>query len=316
MYGKSANAKEGNRMPHARPTKALLLLVLSLAIAALTACSSLTGTGDDAGEKAEKPPTPLETVRLAYKKTAAEQTASFAMTTLTRGIPGPDGEPMDLVMDMEGAGDFSGNNLQAVMVMPMLGQVEMRVLDGEKAYMKFPEEMTAQISPGKPWVVMDYKQIMQEQLGVSDPSQLQGAGQDPLRQFRYLRSVSDSVEKLGKEEVRGVPTTRYRAVVDMEKALSQNPAQRRLYEKTRETLKDPKVPMEIWLDKDDVVRRYKMDMTLNVPETTSGGGNGEARTTMTAEYFDFGAPLEVTPPPADQTIPYEQIMQQQTSATS
>ena len=199
------------------------------------------------------------------------------------------------------------------MRMPMLGEMEMRVA-AKTAYMRFPEQLLAQVAPGKSWVEMDYEQMMRDQYGAG-ASEMQGAQQDPTRQLEYLRSVSDSVEEVGKEEVRDVPTTRYRAIVDLEKAVPDDPQAREAYEKMVEQTGQTRIPVHVWLDGEDRVRRYEMTMDVPVPTgTASSDATDKAQTTMTIEYFDFGVPVNVTPPPPEETIPYEELMARQQTA--
>jgi hypothetical protein len=112
-----------------------------------------------------------------------------------------------------------------------------------------------------------------------------------------IRSVSGDVEKVGSEKVRGVETTHYKAEVDLRKYPDRLPeAQREQARVAVEKLVDmtgtSTYPMELWIDDDDLVRRVNVSYDLNTP-----GQDGKSSFSMTMEFFDFGTPVDVSPPP-------------------
>ena len=78
-----------------------------------------------------------------------------------------------------------------------------------------------------------------------------------------------------------------------------------------EDLRAEKIPTEVWIDEQGRVRRYEMTMAMPLPEGTPQDGQGDPSMTMTAEYYDFGTPVNVEPPPKDKTIPFEELMELQ-----
>ena len=76
---------------------------------------------------------------------------------------------------------------------------------------------------------------------------------------------------------------------------------RRAYEKIEKQLGTTKLLVEVWLDEEGRVRRLKT--TTPLPEEAASGGDaqGGGRMTVVYEYYDFGAPVRVSPPPAGQT---------------
>ena len=140
------------------------------------------------------------------------------------------------------------------------------------------------------------------------PNQAQmGEAGDPTRQLEYLRGVSDSVEKVGEEEVRGVRTTRYRAVVDLEKeAAGQGARVREAQDEMVEKIGTSKLPVEVWIDGENRVRRYELETNVLVPENSAfpnaSGEDDPVRKRMVAEYYDFGPPVEVQAPPPEKTM--------------
>ena len=294
-------------------TRAILGVVFAAILFGMTACGS-TPAGVKEGakerEKAERPPTPVETVRLAYETTAKAESSKFSTRSVITGLPQQEGMPQSLTIVGEGSGSMDGKRAQMTMQMPMFGEMEVRYV-GSTMYQKMPEPFTAQAPPGKRWVEIDQEKLMKEEYGTSLSEMQEGTQGTPSDQLAYLRGVSDSVEKLGTEEVRGAPTTHYRADVDLDKAAPKDPEARRAFERMTEDLRAEKIPTEVWIDEEGRVRRYEMTMAMPLPEGTPQDGQGDPSMTMTAEYYDFGTPVNVEPPPKDKTISFEKLIELQ-----
>lgn len=112
---------------------------------------------------------------------------------------------------------------------------------------------------------------------------------NPLDSFEQLRAVDSPIEEVGEEDVRGTWTTHYRTRLDMAKVLAAMPDEQRAASAALAEMAD--VPVDVWLDDEDRPRRQRMLFT--VP-----GGAGTV--TMTIEAFDFGTPVDIELPPADQ----------------
>jgi hypothetical protein len=56
------------------------------------------------------------------------------------------------------------------------------------------------------------------------------------------------------------------------------------------------LPMDLYVDSDHHVRRISFSM--DAPKSTTGQG----AMTMTEDFYDFGVPVTVTAPPADQVV--------------
>ena len=146
---------------------------------------------------------------------------------------------------------------------------------------------------------------------------------DPTQQLEALKDVG-SVEEVGQEKVRGVATTHYRAVVDFEKMAEQSgPEAEKAYEDMIEQMGTSEVPTDVWIDEQDRARKFEMDMTTTVPvpadptaDPAAGGATTEEeiRMLMVQEMYDFGVPVNVSPPPDGKTMSlgqFERQMQQQ-----
>jgi hypothetical protein len=157
--------------------------------------------------------------------------------------------------------------------------------------------MTAPGSEGAQgrWVAMDLGEEGRfGQLGAFDRT-------DPAQALAYLEAADD-VEEIGTEEVRGAETTHYRLTVDLRKAAEGSPEYRAVIEQSLQAGGTAEVPTEVWVDEDGRVRRVRM-VYADVPTP-----DGEAAdVTVTTELYDFGADVDVEPPPRDQVLNMDQI---------
>ena len=291
-----------------------LLIVLALTTMAVLAgaCGSPEAEGSSAEKASEvaEEPTAVETVQVAYRETTAEETARtyFEATTTAPG-PDPQGTaqagPRTFTMRGQGFIDFSG--AASSMTMEMLGMERLEMRQVENAvYVKMPEEFAAQVSGAKPWIEMDLNAVTKRQNGMNLGQMRSGVAQDPTGQLEYLRGVSESVEKVGEEQVRGTQTTRYRATIDLRKAATQEgPEAREAYDETIEMLGASKLPVEVWLDDQNRIRRFAMNLTVPMPQNAASPNasreDATMRTQTVVEYYDFGTPVDVQAPPPEQT---------------
>lgn len=127
-----------------------------------------------------------------------------------------------------------------------------------------------------------------------------GGSFDQSTQLSRLRGATDSLRKVGSEPVRGVPTTHVVGTLDQAKALAAitDAKQRTALQKLTSMVKTPnRIPVELWIDNDGVLRRQRQAVT--VPAQKVGGAAVPASTvTTTAEFYDFGVPVKAVAPPA------------------
>jgi hypothetical protein len=178
------------------------------------------------------------------------------------------------------------------------------VFDGLVYYMRFPEGLPELVGIGDKWLKLDLEKVDAET--ALDLGGLQQANQNPAQLLQFLRGTSDDIEELGQAEVRGVETTHYRATVDLDEAVEGTAEIGELSDEMREQLEAEiermknqtdleTLPVDVWLDEDDLVRRIRMDVTFPVEGEELG-------LEMTTDFFDFGVDVDVDPPPAAQTI--------------
>jgi hypothetical protein len=113
---------------------------------------------------------------------------------------------------------------------------------------------------------------------------------DPGTVLSYMRDKSEHVDLVGSEPVSGVATVHYRADLDWDRlgagVIMLGSAQ------------DGERPltMEAWVDEDDVARRVRLTMPFD-----------ESRLRLTVEFSDFGVPVHVKRPPADEVITQDDL---------
>ena len=106
----------------------------------------------------------------------------------------------------------------------------------------------------------------------------------PQSLLAMLREASESTERLGEEDVRGVGAVRYRLVVECEQAKLTD-------------CEGATAPVDVWIDHDGLVRRIAV---------TAGGAPP-----FTFEFYDFGVDVSIEAPAADDVVEVGQLVQPQ-----
>jgi hypothetical protein len=269
------------------------LALFSLALAALPlACG---------GESVS----PQAAVAEAATKYEEAGSSRVSMTATLKDVPGGpltftgegefDRERGRMTMDMSSLGEATGG--------AFAGELEM-IFDRLVLYMKFPAAITEQLPGGKSWVRIDLREAGKE-LGIDFAELMQVQQSDPTQALQYLRGASEDFEAVGEEEVRGVETTHYRGTIDLRKAIEQVPEDARdSFERAVELIGTNRLPFEVWIDDDGMARRMKYEQPL------PGADGQEASMELTMDLYDFGAEIDVEPPPADEVIDMQELLGQ------
>jgi hypothetical protein len=222
----------------------------------------------------------------AAKRTANARSATFDMSMTTR-IAGQR-------MVMTGSGAQRGAEAKLTMRMRAQG-ISARfdaVLVREGAnyvmYMRSPL-FTAQLPPGKTWFRVDLSQ-QGASVGI-DFTSLMSTSQS----YAPLEKGLVSTTRLGREQVAGVSTTHYRAVVDIKKAAQALPAYRKQIAAIEKTtgVRLGRSTQDVWIDGDGWIRRIRYSMP-----TAASGVRGTAATTLT--FRSFNRPVTIAAPPRGQ----------------
>ena len=164
--------------------------------------------------------------------------------------------------------------------------------------------------PGAPdgWMKLSAKE-----LGASAGPGFGTAG-NPTQLLDYLYGVADTVKEVGHEAVRGVATTRYFAVLDLNRVLDDKAVPPTVRDRLRGEFGGlgivmPMIPADIWVDDEGRVR--KMQMVVDFSEMFGGFAGDDAPTvitTMTVELYDFGAAVHIELPPPNEVIPFDEAV--------
>lgn len=205
-------------------------------------------------------------------------------------------------MKAEGQAEYAGTDTKMAMTMNMDmsgvpgagGQgnmaIEMILLD-RNIYMKMPQGMGG--SAEKPWIKMSLDQMggggaqMEQSMQFSDPT-------------KTLEMIQENGEILNTEQttVDGQPATKYSVELDaaklMEKMGQQMPG----------NVKIDKLPMDVYLNADNLPVQIEMDMGKMMKDIAEQSGqpmpSGMDSAKMTAKYTNWGEPVDIKAPPADQ----------------
>lgn len=147
-------------------------------------------------------------------------------------------------------------------------------------YMEVPSSLPVEIPPGKRWMRFE----VPRRFNPLTPS-------DPARYFDLLAGLASDVTEKGKATVRGVSTTEYGIVVEIDEVValapeSQRDSVREAYSSLGET-----IPMRVWLGDDGLV--YRVRFAVDIPTGS---------VTLSMEMFDYGEPVRIEEPPAEEVF--------------
>src|ERR687897_2462517 len=121
--------------------------------------------------------------------------------------------------------------------------------------------------------------------------------------------MSGDVTEEGHEQVAGTDTTHYSATVDMRRypdvmPADQREAARKGVERLIELTGESEVPMDVWIDGDERVRRMRWQQSMRQ-------GSMDMKMDITAEYVRFGVPVDIdVPDPGDVFDATDMVLQQ------
>jgi hypothetical protein len=270
-------------------------LLVALVLLAGTACGQAThsSTPPPAHSTGPRP----EVALADYASRTAH--AGSARITLDMHMTSPAGE---LTAHADGVVAFRTRAADIAMRMTAPNGLALRmheIVQWPVIYLRSPA-LTQLSKSHKPWAKLDMGRVSAAQ-GISVDALAGTGGDDPAQMLTTLQGESDSVAKVGPASVRGVPATRYHALIDLAKVARSAPprvraAVRRAELRLMTITGVRQFPMDVWIDAHGLVRRVAYQISLTIP------GSGQMMTTtVRMDMFDFGAPVHVHAPPAAQT---------------
>ncbi len=286
-----------------------LFIPLAAIVAALGLVAS--GCGGSAGTIPE-----LSSLTQVANTSAATDTAKFALT-FEMSLPGADEA---LSFSAEGGFDTPAKRSQMTIDLSSLAELMKQVgsslggtvtgdlgdssdwklqalTDGDVVYLQFPL-IAKELPDGKTWVKGNAQEFSKtDTSGLDQFGSL--SGMDPRDVFGFLKAVSGSIEAVGSEEVRGASTSHYRATLDPAKLTELVPAdQRETLGGVDEAARQAgltELPLDVWIDADNRIRKLAIELDAKMP-----GSDESMQASFVVELYDYGTPLELDLPPADQ----------------
>ena len=284
-----------------------------LAVALLAPLLAMSACSDD-GDQSQRLEAGDTEAAIAAMRAAPDAAAEAGSGRMEMSIAFEvDGEPFELTS----TGFFSGTQMQMEMDFGALlaGQVPegelppgfdepmVVVVDGATTYMRMP--MLDALTGTSGWLTMS-----PDELGLANDALGAGFGptNNPAQMMEALRGISDDIEELGTEEVRGEDTIHYRAVVDLERALEQVPEKLKPQVEAQLSDMGGTMPVEVWLGEDGLVRRLSLDMVELLAKASAESGTKMEGGSMVMDFFDYGADVQVEVPDSSDTTSFLDVM--------
>jgi hypothetical protein len=165
------------------------------------------------------------------------------------------------------------------------------------------------------WVAADLSEMNAEDLEAMGGSGITGL--DPAAFLELAQGAGGEVEELGTVDVRGTSTTGYRVEITVADAVAMQGEDASELESQldllgAEGIDELVIPMELYVDDDDRVRRVVTDMSFGdvaaaMPDMDAAP-SGDFAATLTVDFYDFGAPdIVIEAPPADAVIDADEM---------
>jgi hypothetical protein len=280
-FGPSVRAKAPGRS-RARPVALGIagLILLAAIVFVLVGARS----GDPAGGGAPATPTPLS--RAAYVTT---QSPGFQFALSIDANIGAHNIALD------GEGSMDERTLEGTLHMQIEGQQLNEIIKNPDVYVQLPAGTSAALAGAKPWIKANLG-LYTQALGAPDPL----AQNDSPTQTLALLDATGEVHTLGSEPVRGVATTHYHALVNLNHYAASVPSSQRSamehYTQQLEHLTgSDTLPVDVWVDAHQHVRRFSTELQTCTPQ-------GKLTETVSMELYDFAPqPAVVVPAPSEVT---------------
>jgi len=237
---------------------------------------------------------PLGLVTAAGAETADDGVARLTMTTEVT-VAGT-----SFTVAAEGVVDFDHDRAALTVEQQGVPPLE-TVADGTTVYLRSPQ-VAATLGVGTPWAAVDVARVGAR--SGTDLEVLRTSGTDAASDLDLLQGAAE-VEVLGDEEVAGAETTHYRGTIDLREAVEQAGAvaDRSAFEQFVDSLGVDDLPIDVWLDGEDRVRRLRYELPTTPEEGTSA--------TVTLELSDFGIDEAVAvPSPGEVTDVTDRLLQE------
>ena len=202
------------------------------------------------------------------------------------------------IMDMSGLASMGGGEVPPEFA-DMFGEMEVRTI-GDTSYIRFPF-FSLFLGTETEWISAPVEEGLDATGGFAGGASV-GNPADFLDAFG---GANGTAEEVGQETIRGVETTRYRVIFDMEELLENATPEERAQIEAQGPLPIDELPMDLWISDDGLVYKYVIELVgsdLDLPADESFESM-----TMEFEMFDYGEDIVIEPPPADEVTEMENL---------
>ena len=244
------------------------------------------------------PTTPSRVVLLSAQTALADKTADLQ---LSMSIHVPNG---DITASGNGAVNFSSNAAQLAVQysgLPQLNGTQLReVIVGGSLYLSMPG--ISQFASGKSWVSTP--------LGTDS---ITPGSSNPGSMLQLLASQGNTVTPLGPSTIEGTAVHGYNVVIstaDLSRELSRLTLPASLDQQMQAVFGSAGLRMTVYVgDANDLIREVDFTMNLSVDGSTVSA-------VETEDITDYGVPVAISAPPADQVLTLQQFEAAAASAES
>jgi hypothetical protein len=234
--------------------------------------------------------TPGAALTRAVDSTLAQGSAATTITGMIRDVPLVGDVTLSVAegeLDMDGEAARLRRDLPVVSGrdLPLVGEigdVELLYADGG-AWIRGPLDVE------RAWI------------RVSDPqddavASAPGLG-NPLALLALVRAIEGTPEELEQETLAGMETTRYRVIVDLDALDGEiGSGSRQLLDRLRTLHEDGRLPVDVWVDGDDLIRRIRYDVDVDLPALPS------LRVATEVDLDRHGLPVSIEAPSEDEVV--------------
>jgi hypothetical protein len=194
---------------------------------------------------------------------------------------------------VHGTGSIDERGRQGSISLQVEGKTLSEIISRPYVYVELPSGSSSSAPGGKPWLRTDISTFTQSFGG----SSLGSSSADPTQTLSFLKAAG-TVAKLGVENVRGLPATRYHATIELARypatvAPSERAAASRYAQTVKRITGSDTLPIDVWIDGQSHVRRVALSMSLCSPQ-------GKIDEAIDMTLYDYGPQPAVEPPPASQ----------------
>lgn len=282
--------------------------------AAIAAAVAVGGCGSTTTSPPVNDLSPAATIARAADVSGAAQGGMFRMNIAAK-LPGAG----TMTIDAHGFFSAPSRSLKMTMNMHVAGRT-MKIHEvklGSKLYVEMPAALTSKMPGGKSWLMMDTSKLSKQSYLGGLSSLSEGQPMSPTGSLTYLKAESEHVAKLGPASVSGVQTTHYRLTINLKKAGAGMPASTRatirrvLRQMPAKILDETRLPVDVWIDSSQLVRKMKLVMRVKVssvrrPFTES----------LTLAVPAYGPEPTPSRPPAGQTLNLLALLRAENQSTT